>query len=165
LAAKRKHKAWETVYVALGSNIEPRDKYIERALNGMNDHKQIEVVQVSSIYETKPIGEMEDQGDFLNGVVEIRTKLQPDELLDALLAVEEDLGRVREHHWGPRTIDLDILLFGDRIVSTERLSIPHALMHERRFVMQGLAEIAPEISHPLLQMSAMTILESMGDLE
>ncbi len=126
-----------------------------------NEH--IEVARVSSIYETTPQGDQLDQGRFLNGVVCIETDLLPDELLDSLEAIEQELGRRRTVRWGPRTIDLDILLYGQEIICTDRLTIPHALMHERRFVIQGLAEIAPEALHPILQMTAKTILESLGD--
>ncbi len=152
-----------TAYIALGSNIEPRDKYIERAINQMTEHQRITVRKVSSVYQTKPLGGPEGQDMFLNAVAKIATTLTPIELLEALQTIEEDLGREREVWWGPRTIDLDILLFGDEIISTDTLVIPHPLMHERRFVMQGLTEIAPKVTHPLIQMSAKTILESLGD--
>jgi len=154
---------WATVYIGLGSNIEPRRKYIERALNLLAGSEHTRVAGVSSIYETTPQGDQLDQGRFLNGVVCIETDLLPDELLDALEAIEQELGRRRTARWGPRTIDLDILLYGQQIICTDRLTIPHALMHERRFVIQGLAEIAPEALHPILQMTAKTILESLGD--
>ena len=87
--------------------------------------------------------------------------LAPLKLLDALQAIEIDLGRKRKVFWGPRTIDLDILLYGDEIISEDRLIVPHPLMHERKFVMQPLAQIAPNVSHPILMMSAQTILESL----
>jgi len=153
----------EEAYVGLGSNIEPRDKYIERALNLLSGHARIEVQKVSSIYETEAVGGPSGQKKYLNAVCRIRTDLAPEALLDVLQDIEQQLGRKRQVRWGPRTIDLDILLFGQQIIATDRLVVPHALMHQRRFVMQGLAEIAPEAMHPILQMSAQTILESLGE--
>jgi 2-amino-4-hydroxy-6-hydroxymethyldihydropteridine diphosphokinase len=152
-------------YIALGSNIEPRGKYIQNALNRITEHETIEVLQVSSVYETEPEGGPKGQGLFLNAVAEVRTTLSPMELLKTLQSIEAELGRKRTIYWGERTIDLDILLYGDEIISTDKLIIPHPLMHERRFVLQPLAQIAPHVIHPVLMMSAMTILESMGDEE
>ncbi len=165
MAKKRKEHEPVDAYIALGSNIEPRGKYIQRALNLMTDHPKMEVVEVSSVYETAPEGGPHGQGAFLNAVAKVRTTLHPVELLDALQAIEKELGRKREIYWGPRTIDLDILLYGQEIISTDRLVVPHPLMHERRFVMQPLAQIAPHAVHPVLMMSAQTILESLGDEE
>jgi len=161
---KKEHDAVEA-YIALGSNIEPRGKYIQHALNLMNEHPKIEVLTVSSVYETEPDGGPEGQGQYLNAAAKISTTLTATELLNALQAIEKELGRKRDVFWGARTIDLDILLYGQEIISTDRLIIPHPLMHERRFVMQPLAQIAPDIVHPILQMSARTILESLGEEE
>jgi 2-amino-4-hydroxy-6-hydroxymethyldihydropteridine diphosphokinase len=165
VATTRPKKPTAETYVALGSNIEPRSKYIERALNLMNHHPQISVDKVSTIYETEPVGGPESEQDmlYLNAVAKIATTLSSIALLDALQSIEEELGRKRDTFWGARTIDLDILLFGSEIISTDRLIVPHPLMHERRFVMQPLVEIAPTIQHPVLGMSAQTILESLGD--
>ena len=165
MSAGKSTKPLVTAFIGLGSNIEPRSKYIERAVNLMNAHPQIKVTKVSSLYQTDPVGGPRGQGRYLNGAAEIRTSLAPHELLDALQAIEAELGRKRETFWGPRTIDLDILLYGDQIISTDRLLVPHPRMHERRFVLQGLAEIAPEVIHPMLEMTAQTILEAMGDEE
>lgn len=158
---KKEHKPVEA-FVALGSNIEPRGKYIQRAINLMNDHPQIEVLEVSSVYETAPEGGPE-QGQYLNAVAKISTTLGAMDLLNALQKVEKELGRKREVFWGPRTIDLDILLYGQEIISNDRLTVPHPLMHERRFVMEPLAQIAPEVYHPILMMTARTILESLDE--
>ncbi|MFA5863240.1 MAG: 2-amino-4-hydroxy-6-hydroxymethyldihydropteridine diphosphokinase [Phycisphaerae bacterium] len=160
----KEHKPVE-VYIALGSNIEPRGKYIQRALNLINDHPKMEVQTVSSVYETQPDGGPPDQKLYLNAAANIRTTLGVTELLDALQAIEKELGRKREVFWGARTIDLDILIYGQEIISTDRLIIPHPLMHERRFVMQPLAQIAPHVVHPVLLMTAQTILESMDEVE
>lgn len=150
-------------FIALGSNLEPRDKYIQRALNLMNEHAQIKVEKVSLIYETSPEGGPEGQPMYLNGVCRIKTSLSPSELLESLQEIEESLGRKRDVFWGPRTIDLDILLYGQKIISTDTLDIPHPLMHERKFVMQPLAEIAPDLMHPMIMMSMQTILDSLGE--
>jgi len=165
MAATSTKKPMVTAYIGIGSNIKPRSKYIERALNLMNSHEEINMSGVSTIYQTRPVGASAGQGNYLNAVARIRTSLCPTELLDAMQAIETELGRKRTVRWGERTIDLDILLYGERIISTERLMVPHPLMHERRFALQGLAEIAPDAFHPILQMTARTILESMGDEE
>jgi 2-amino-4-hydroxy-6-hydroxymethyldihydropteridine diphosphokinase len=162
---KKKEHAEVEAYIALGSNIEPRGKYIQRALNLMTEHPHIEVLAVSSVYETEPEGGPEGQPLYLNAAAKIKTILSPIDLLNALQGIEKELGRKREVFWDARTIDLDILLYGQDIISTDRLIIPHPLMHERRFVLQPLAQIAPDVMHPILQMSARTILESMGDEE
>lgn len=161
----KKHREPTEVYVALGSNIEPRGTYIQRALNLINEHPAMTVDAVSSVYETQPEGGPSGQREYLNAVARIMTTLSPEDLLKALQAIERELGRKREFHWGPRTIDLDILLYGQEIVSSDTLIIPHPLMHERRFVMQPLAQIAPHAIHPILMMSAQTILESLGEEE
>ena len=153
------------VYIALGSNIEPRGKYIERAVNMLGDHPEINVVTVSSVYETEPEGGPEDQYLYLNAAAKIRTTLPAVELLKELQKIEKYLGRKREAYWGPRTIDIDILLYGNEIISTDKLIVPHPLMHERRFVMQPLCEIAPEVIHPILMMTVKTILDSLGEME
>ena len=163
--AKRADKPVIDVFISLGSNIQPRKKYIERALNLLSDNSEIEVDQISSIHETEPVGGPEAQEMYLNAVTKIQTSLKPIDLLDAIQDIEAQLGRKRTVAWGARTIDLDILLYGDEIISSDRLVVPHALMHTRRFVMQPLAQIAPEVMHPILQMSAATISESMGDWE
>jgi len=151
------------VYVSLGSNIEPRAKYLERALNLLSANPRTEVAQVSSILETKPVGGPAGQAKYLNAVAHLRTSLAPEELLLVLQGIETELGRKRRERWGPRTIDLDILLYDDEIIATDTLTVPHPFMHERRFVMQPLAEIAPDVVHPILEMRAQTILESLGD--
>ncbi len=150
-------------FIALGSNIEPRGKYIQRALTLIDEHPQMKVETVSSVYETEPDGGPKDQMSYLNAVAKITTSLTPHQLLEALQEIEHSLGRKRNIFWGARTIDLDILLIGEQIISSDNLVVPHPLMHERKFVMQPLAQIAPEAKHPILMMSAKTILESLGE--
>lgn len=132
------------IVLGLGSNIGNREENIKAALAALDAHPAIEVVTVSSLYETAPVG-FTEQPEFLNAVARINTSLQPVELLEACLTVEKQLGRVREVRWGPRTIDIDVLLFDELELSTEQLSLPHPRLHERCFVLVPLAEIAPNL--------------------
>lgn len=133
------------VYLSIGTNMGERETNLEAAVVGLKDHPQIKVVGVSSIYETDPVG-YEDQASFLNIAVEIATSLAPHDLLTFCLALEKEIGRVRLFKWGPRLIDIDILLYGNQIIQTEDLIVPHPLMKERAFVMIPLLEIAPELA-------------------
>jgi len=128
------------VYLGLGSNLGDRRAYIDQAVKLIRDNPKIKVIKISSIIETLPQGGPE-QGKYLNAVMSIQTSLTPTGLLNFLQAIEKKLGRKRIIHWGPRTIDLDILLWGDKIIRTKRLTIPHKYMHERDFVMGPLVEI------------------------
>lgn len=129
-----------TTYIGIGSNLGNRQQNINKAISYLKDSDKIEVKKVSSIYETEPIGGP-PQGKFLNGVIEIETDLSPLDLLDRLDEIEMKLGRVRSEKNGPRTIDLDILLYSDIQINNERLTIPHPHMQEREFVLRGLREI------------------------
>lgn len=135
------------VYIALGSNIEPRGQYLKEAVRQLTDGKA-QLIRESSIYETEPVG-YTNQSKFFNKVVEIRTELNPFELLEACQNVESHLGREREIRWGPRTVDLDILLYNEQIIDTDKLTVPHPRMHERGFVLIPLAEIAESMVHPV----------------
>jgi 2-amino-4-hydroxy-6-hydroxymethyldihydropteridine diphosphokinase len=110
----------------------------------------VQVERVSRFIETAPVGGPARQEDYLNGVARLRTSLDAHELLDVLQAIERRFGRERAERWGPRTLDLDVLLYDDAVIETERLIVPHARMHERRFVLEPLCEIAPEVVHPVL---------------
>ncbi|MFD1849237.1 2-amino-4-hydroxy-6-hydroxymethyldihydropteridine diphosphokinase [Oceanobacillus bengalensis] len=134
-------------YLSLGTNIEPRLNYLEDAIIFLEKHEDIVVAKKSTIYETTPVGYSE-QDDFLNMVIEVRTSLSSMELLDYCQRVELELGRTREIRFGPRTIDLDILIFNKEDSTAERLTIPHPRMHERAFVLIPLEEIAPDILIP-----------------
>ncbi|MCK4463519.1 MAG: 2-amino-4-hydroxy-6-hydroxymethyldihydropteridine diphosphokinase [Candidatus Omnitrophica bacterium] len=129
-----------TSYIGIGSNLGDRQGNINKAISYLKDSDKIEVKKVSSIYETEPIGGP-PQGKFLNGVIEIDTDLSPLDLLDRLDEIEMKLGRVHSEKNGPRTIDLDILLYSDTQINNERLTIPHPHMQEREFVLRGLREI------------------------
>lgn len=132
-------------YIALGSNIEDRYNYLTNAINELNKHEKIKVVNISSVYETDPVGYTE-QSPFLNMVVSVSTTLTPQELLAECLRIELVLGRKREIMWGPRTVDLDILLYNQENMETDTLIIPHPRMHERAFVLIPLLEIASHLS-------------------
>ena len=134
-------------YIALGSNLHTPLEQLKRALNALAQLPQTQLMAVSSFYRSKPLGP-QDQPDYLNAVVEISTALSPLALLDELQRIENEQGRVRLRRWGERTLDLDILLYGDEIIQTERLTVPHYDMHNREFVIVPLAEIAPNLTLP-----------------
>jgi 2-amino-4-hydroxy-6-hydroxymethyldihydropteridine diphosphokinase len=135
-------------YVGLGANLGDRERTLREAVEALGAEKGIEVVSVSTLRDTEPVG-VGEQPRFLNGAVELETTLTARELLDRLLAVEQRFGRVRisgEH--GPRTLDLDLLLYGDEVIDEPGLTVPHPRLHERRFVLEPLAELAPGLIVP-----------------
>ncbi|HEY9582490.1 MAG TPA: 2-amino-4-hydroxy-6-hydroxymethyldihydropteridine diphosphokinase [Savagea sp.] len=134
------------VYLSIGSNIGNRMDYLTRAIEQLQHHPAIQVKRQSSVYETEPVG-LVDQANFLNIVVEIETNLEADALLQVCQLVEELLGRERVIRWGPRTVDVDILLFNEEVIRTESLIIPHERMHERLFVLVPLLELSPGLVH------------------
>ena len=136
------HRGWHRVYVALGSNMGDREKYLEMGVDAMKCREDIRLKKISSWRQTLPYGGVE-QEDFLNGVMEIETLLTPPELLDYLHETEQAADRKREVHWGPRTLDLDILLYDDLVMESEELIIPHVDMQNRDFVLGPMSEIAP----------------------
>ncbi|MFD1068179.1 2-amino-4-hydroxy-6-hydroxymethyldihydropteridine diphosphokinase [Oceanobacillus locisalsi] len=131
-------------FIALGTNIEPREAYVKQALDLLDANKDITIQKKSSVYETAPVG-YQDQAEFLNMVVELQTSLSSMKLLDVCQQIEKELGRKRNIRFGPRTIDLDILTFNHENSKVERLIIPHPRMHERAFVLIPLTEIAPAL--------------------
>ena len=135
------------VFLSLGSNQGDRESLIRAALGLLASDADIRVERVSSLYETAPVG-LSEQPDFINAVALVETDLPPTELLRRLQRIESALGRERNQHWGPRVIDIDILLYGDQSVDTAFLTIPHPRMMERAFVMSPLAEIAPDLRLP-----------------
>jgi len=148
------------VYIGLGSNLGRRKKNIAAALNALQAARDIEVETVSPLYETEPVGGPDDQDLFINAAARLRTSLAPHRLLAVCLNVEETLGRKRAIRWGPRTIDIDILLFDDQIIDDEALTIPHPDMHRRRFVLEPLGDIAADITHPVLGQSIRQLLDA-----
>ncbi|HET6624249.1 MAG TPA: 2-amino-4-hydroxy-6-hydroxymethyldihydropteridine diphosphokinase [Gaiellaceae bacterium] len=136
------------VYVGLGANLGDREATIRRAVELLSDEDGIEVLAVSTLRETDPVG-VEDQPRFLNGAAELETTLRPDALLEVLLGIERVLGRVRDGvRFGPRTIDLDLLLYDDETVDEPGLTVPHPRLHERSFALEPLAELAPALAIP-----------------
>lgn len=148
-------------YVGLGSNLGDRETTLRAALERLRQADGIEVVAASSLVETEPVGGPPGQAKFLNAAAHLRVEWAPEELLDRLLAIEAALGRVRRERWGARTLDLDLLLYDDLVVETRRLVVPHPRMHERRFVLEPLAEIAPGLRHPVSGITIARLLERL----
>jgi len=134
----------EVAYIGLGTNIEPRYQYIKESISLLKRNEHISVINISSIYETTPVGYL-NQANFLNLVVKIKTTLSPLQLLNICQSIENQLERKRTIRYGPRTIDLDILIYNDLNKQTDRLTIPHPHMEKRAFVLIPLAEIAPHL--------------------
>lgn len=153
-----------TAYIALGSNLGDRRANIESAINLIWDGGQTQVTNCSPLIETAPVGGPPNQGPFLNAACEVKTTRSPRELLDLLLGIEHELGRERRERWGPRTIDLDLLLYGDVVVDEPGLTIPHPRMHERAFVLEPLAAIAPRMVHPVLRQSIAIIQSTVASV-
>jgi len=149
-------------YIALGSNMGDREKNLKEALKQIAALPETKVIKSSNIYETEPVGEPK-QRPFYNAVVKIETSLDPERLLQKLQETEKAFGRVRKEKWGPRTLDLDILLYEQQIIATDKLTIPHPLMAERAFVLEPLAEIDPEAYHPVLEKTAAELLQELMD--
>lgn len=151
-------------YIGLGTNLGRRRNNLEEALIRLDRYKGTEVVRVSRIYETAPVGLLE-QPDFLNMCAEVKTSLSPGELLEAMLQVERELHRVRTIRWGPRTIDLDLLLLDDEVLAEPRLTVPHPRMTERAFVLIPLAEIAPDVIIPPTGRTVVQWVEALDNME
>ena len=150
---------WHTAYIALGSNMGDKKKYLEDALTEIKKNKEIRLLSTASFLETEPYGGVE-QDNFLNSVCCLETLLSPQGLLDELHRIEQLAGRKREIHWGPRTLDLDIIYYEDRIMATDTLVIPHPDMENRVFVLKPLGEIAPYYRHPV---TGRTTLQMLAD--
>lgn len=153
-------RGWHTAYIAMGSNMGDKKAYLDMSVLGMQLTKGCVVETVADYLATEPYGYTE-QDEFLNSVMKIRTILPPHELLDRLHELEQEANRVRVIHWGPRTLDLDILLYDDLVLDDEELHIPHIEMHKRDFVLIPLAQIAPWVRHPVYNQTVQELLERL----
>ncbi len=153
----------ERVLIGLGSNQGDSVAICLAAIQCLADHPRVHLVKRSSFYRTAPLL-VTDQPWFINSVVLFETDLHPKELLDLMLQIESDFGRIRQTRWGPRTLDLDLLAYGDRQFDLPALTIPHPRLHERRFVLEPLLEIDPDWVHPTLKVAARDLLHRiLGD--
>lgn len=150
-----------TALISLGSNLGDRAATLASALAAIEATPDVQVVRASRFYETTPVGGPGFQDPFLNGAALLETTLEPEALLDVLQRVENEHGRVREGHWGPRTLDLDLLTYDDIVSHTTRLTLPHPRMSYRKFVLDGLLEIAPHGRHPLIGRSYVDLLKHL----
>lgn len=148
----------KTVYLSLGSNVGSRAANLNSAIARLGALGKVE--RVSSFYETEPV-EFTAQPWFLNCAVKLDTEKMPKQLLAGILDVEQQMGRRRTQKKGPRVIDIDVLLFGNSIIETKDLTVPHPAMHERRFVLEPLAEIAPEVRHPVFKRTARELRDAL----
>lgn len=138
----------EKAFIGLGSNLGVRKKNIESSVELFVGDKRIHLLKRASYYETEPVGP--NQPWFINTAIKVETSFSPEGLLDRCKEVERRIGRFDTSHWGPRLVDLDLLLFGDRVLNTERLEIPHPQMEKREFVLRPLIELEPKLTHPEL---------------
>ena len=152
-------------YIALGGNLGDRRHFLDAALQVLREHPHITIVAVSRYHETAPVGGPPGQGPYLNAAAQLDTDLTPEALLDVLLDVERQLGRVRQERHGPRTIDLDLLLYEDAVRDGPDLILPHPRLHQRLFVLQPLAEIAPYLEHPQLERNVSQLLKQLRGRE
>lgn len=152
---------YQNVFLLLGSNLGERLLILQSA-SGMVEERVGIIRTASSIYETAPWGVL-DQPVFLNQILEVQTELMPEELLRIILEIEHELGRIRYERWGARVIDIDILYFNDLVQDSARLTLPHPRLHERRFTLIPLTEIAPDFLHPLLQKTSLELLNDCSD--
>ena len=155
-------REWHTAYIALGSNIGDSEAYLKEAIDKLDHLPTSRVEKVSSFLVTAPYG-VTDQPDFLNGCLKLQTLLYPEELLRELNRIEQEAGRERIIHWGPRTLDLDILFYDNEIIDTVELHVPHIDMENRDFVLKPMVEIAPYLRHPVLNLTMEQLLKKLEE--
>ena len=139
---------YKNIFLGLGSNLGDREVHLQRAIALLEEDECVQIKKKSTVIETEPIGHTE-QGAFLNQVIQIETSYEPYSLLQKCLKIEQSSGRIREEKWGPRTLDIDILFFGETVLQSDGLKIPHPEASNRDFVLLPLAEIAPTFQHPV----------------
>lgn len=154
------HRGWHTAVIALGSNIGDSRKYIENAVEQFENSEYVKNIKVSELIVTKPYGYTE-QDDFLNGVMICKTVLSPQSLLDFMHTIENSADRRREIHWGPRTLDLDLIFYDNAVIDTPDLTVPHIDMQNRAFVLEPLNSIAPYYRHPVLNLTVAQLFEKL----
>lgn len=153
-------RGWHDVYLSFGSNMGDKERYIRNGLEELNQRDDCRIIKVSSLITTKPYGEVE-QDDFLNGACHIKTLLTKDELLHALQQIEKNANRERKVHWGPRTLDMDILFYDKEIYEDDQLIIPHVDLQNRLFVLEPMCQIAPNFIHPIFQKTIRIMYEEL----
>lgn len=153
-------RGWHTAYVAFGANLGDKEANLKLGIEGLRSTRGCRVLAVSDFLETEPYG-VKEQDNFLNGALKLRTLFMPHELLERLHELEQEARRERIIRWGPRTLDLDILLYDDLILDDEELHIPHIEMHKRDFVLKPMAQIAPYARHPVYNRTVEELLEAL----
>ena len=151
-----------TAYIGIGSNLGTSGKNCVEAIEKISTNDHIKIISKSSFYKTAPIGDIE-QDWFINSVIRVDTKLNPKELLLALLNIESEMGRIRKEKWGPRLIDLDLLFYDKLILNQEGITLPHPEMQKRNFVLVPLNEISENLTHPILKKTVKTLLQESSD--
>ena len=151
-----------TAYIGIGSNLGDRHQNCLQAVDWLRRIPDVEVTGVSRWFLTKPVG-VDEQDWYVNGVVSLDVDTTPQGLLEALMGIEQAMGRVRKERWGPRVIDLDILLFGKKVIHEDNLIVPHPLMHVRRFVLVPMADLAPDVIHPSIETTMAQLLKGLPD--
>lgn len=155
-------RGWHKAYLSIGSNMGDKEGHLDFAIDQLNALPDTKVTAVSDFIVTEPYGGVE-QDDFLNGALEIETLKTPEELLETALGIEKETGRERLIHWGPRTLDIDILFYDDEIIMTENLKVPHVEIPKRQFVLEPLSAIAPYYMHPVYHKSVVQMLEALQE--
>lgn len=151
-----------TAYLGLGSNLGNRLAFLRGGRDSLLNRFDIVLLRASAVYETAAVGGPPDNPPFLNAVLEVETPLGPRDLLAACLAVEDEFGRTRPAAWAPRTLDIDLLLYGDTVLDEGDLQLPHPRLHERTFVLTPLSDIAPDLLHPVLHKTMRALAEALA---